>query len=222
MFAMKMQRRDDPQDTGPRAAIVVLLLMLIGGSLWYAGPACAQAVEDAEKLIGQVLNPVICPSDPDVIAYGRLVRDAQELYLYHRRTGAVSRVEVRKDDADEPVETLFTDLFEDQNLDQFSQYEGQLAWRPRLDAKERQWFAFVSGGQTGFDIHLSYIDAQGRPASEPPLALPFDGLEQFPRWSPDGQHLVFVSGNEAGSDTWRPTWARCSPAGTAGPSSRSA
>ena len=181
-------------------ALGVWMMILLGVSLGQAG---AQAVGGADKLIGQVQNPVLCPSDPDIVAFGRLVRDAQELYLYNRRTGAVASVQVRADDAAPALtETLFTDLFEDQNLDQFSQYDGQLSWRPRLDAKERQWFAFISGGRTDFDVYLSYVDAQGRPASEAPIRLPFDGLEQFPKWGPDGQQLIFISGNASGSDLY--------------------
>ncbi len=178
-------------------------MMILLGSVMVAGEAGAQVSADTDKLVGQVQNPVLCPSDPDIVAFGRLVRDAQELHLYNRRTGVVAQVQIRKDDAaPEPTETLFTDLFEDQNLDQFSQYDGQLSWRPRLDARERQWFAFISGGQTDFDIFLGYVDAQGRLGADPPIRLPFDGLEQFPKWSPDGQQLVFVSGNASGSDLY--------------------
>ncbi|MFQ5572156.1 MAG: TolB family protein [Rhodothermales bacterium] len=167
--------------------------------------AGAQNIEevDQDKLTGQVHNPAICPSDPDIIAYGRLFRDALELYLYNQRTQRVERVQVPKDDeAAGGIETLFTDLFEAQNLDKFSRYDGQLSWRPRLDAKERQWFAFISGSEGGFDMYLSYVDAQGQLATETPIRLSFDGLEQFPKWSPDGQQLVFVSGNESGSDLY--------------------
>jgi Tol biopolymer transport system component len=178
-------------------------MLLLDLGLLGAGPAHAQVPATADRLVGQVQNPVICPSDPDIIAFGRLVRDAQELHLYNRRTGLVTQVQIRADDAArEPSETLFTDLFEGQNLDQFSQYDGQLSWRPRLDANGRQWFAFISGGRTDFDIHLSYVDAQGRLAPESPVRLPFSGLEQFPRWSPDGQQLVFISGNASGSDLY--------------------
>ena len=198
-----MKSRHHPHHAGLRKLVGVLMMILFGGSLLGVDPVGAQVSDDADKLVGQVQNPVICPSDPDIVAFGRLVRDAQELYLYNRRTGRVSQVQLRREDApQEPTETLFTDLFEDQNLDQFSRYDGQLSWRPRLDAKERQWFAYISGGQTNFDIHLSYIDAQSRLASEPPIRLHFAGLEQFPQWSPDGQQLVFVSGNASGSDLY--------------------
>ena len=174
-------------------ALFLFLLLLV--------PA-VHAQDDADKLVGQVQSPSISPSNPDIIAYGRLLRDAQELYLYNRRTGHVQRVQVPRTEEGPPIPASFTSLFEEQNLEQFSRYDGQLAWRPRLDARQRQWFAFISGGGAGFDIQLSYVDAQGRLAAEPPITLAFDGLEQFPRWSPDGQQLVFVSGNNLGSDLY--------------------
>lgn len=177
-----------------KSQLVLLLAVLLVPAV--------HAQDDADKLTGQVQSPSISPSNPDVIAYGRLLGDAQELYVYNRRTGHAQRVQVPQREAGPSMPASFTSLFEEQNLDQFSRYDGQLSWRPRLDARQRQWFAFISGGGAGFDVQLSYVDAQGRLASEPPITLAFDGLEQFPRWSPDGQQLVFVSGNNLGSDLY--------------------
>ncbi len=178
-------------------------LVLCGIGLLLAPAALAQEAP-ADRLAGKVQNPAIAPSDPDLVAFERLDADALELYVYHRRTGAVSRVQVRKQERQAPrPATPFTSLFEEQELGRYSRYDAQLAWRPRLDAQERQWFIFVSsGGEAGFDLHLSYVDARGRLATEPPIALSLDGLEQFPQWSPDGQRLVFVSGTERGSDLY--------------------
>ncbi len=167
--------------------------------LWL-GPAAAQ---DAAKLTGPVRRPVLCPSNPDLVAYERTARDAQELYLYDKASGTVQQVAAPPSEESAPAaETSFTELFEAAELDRFSRYDGQLTWRPRLDPAGRQWFAFVGGSGSGFDLYLSYVDDRGRLAADPPIHLAFDGLEQFPRWSPDGRTLLFVSGNESGSDLY--------------------
>lgn len=164
----------------------------------------AQDGSDASKLVGRIQSPTISPSNPDLIAYERLLRDAQELYLYHRGTGRVTRIQGgRAENGARTADASFLNLFDERDLSTLSSYDGQLAWRPRLDAQERQWFAFVSsGGGGGFDLYLSYVDAQGRLAREQPLHLPFSGTEQFPRWSPDGLSLAFVSGEKANTDLY--------------------
>lgn len=181
--------------------LLVLCLGFCSAPLFTVQPAFAQDTSDESKLVGQVQNPSISPSNPDIIAYERVARDAQELYLYNRRTGIVSRVQVQKDqEGTEAGRPSFLSLLDDQDPSRFSRYDGQLSWRPRLDAEERQWFAFVSsGGGAGFDLYLSYYDADGQLATEPPIRLAYAGTEQFPQWSPDGQRLIFVSGDASGN-----------------------
>lgn len=190
-----------------RSAYVQRLAIGVVAVLVWMPPVQGQDALDVSKLVGQVQNPVINTANPDLIAYERLLRDAQELYLYHRRTGAITRVRGGvEEDAMPEVDVSFLNLFADRDLDRLSSYDGQLAWRPRLDALERQWFAFVSGGSGGgIDLHLSYVDADGRLATEAPLRLSFSGTECFPQWSPDGTSLLFVSGTEGVSDLfWIP------------------
>jgi Tol biopolymer transport system component len=156
--------------------------------------------ENDPRLAGQIYSPLFCPSNPDLVAYERQVEDIQELYLYNYRTGEIQAIRA-VGEAGGKKEDPFQSLFETRQLDDFTRFEGQLDWRPVLDDKQRQWFIFVSnGGGKSFDLYLSYVDRYGRMASEPALHLAHDGVDQYPRWAPDGASLVFVSGDKSGSD----------------------
>jgi Tol biopolymer transport system component len=152
------------------------------------------------RLAGQIYSPLFCPSNPDLVAYERQIEDIQELYLYHYQTGEIQQIRA-VGEVGSKKEDPFQSLFQAQRLDDFARFEGQLDWRPQLDDKQRQWFVFVSnGGAKSFDLYLSYVDRYGRMANEPTLHLTHDGVDQYPKWSPDGNSLVFVSGDKSGSD----------------------
>ena len=172
---------------------------------WWSRPALPQDakpmpnVNDA-RLAGQIYSPSFCPGNPDVVAYERQEGDVQELMLYHFQTGEIQTIRATTSGAS-AKEDPFKSLFASQNLSDYSRFDGQLHWRPELDSYNRQWFVFVStGGARSFDLYLSYVDHNGRLAEEPPLHLAHEGVDQYPKWSPDGNSLVFVSGGREGSD----------------------
>ena len=154
-----------------------------------------QDLSDLAKLTGQVQNPSVCPSNPSIIAYERIERDVQEILLYNVEAQTVVRAGKSEESTGKMSLTLDEAL--DEIAQDFSRYEGQLAWRPLLDADGRQWFAYVGSDGDELDLYLSYMDTQGRLSRQAPIKLPFSGTERWPQWAPDGQSIVFISGSPA-------------------------
>ena len=181
------------------------LLALVAG-LWILAWLCGSDPGYAadERLSGQIYSPNFSPSNPDIVAFERRAGDAWELYIYNRRSGDVQQLTAATGASPKAGSDVFEDLFrEEEESANVTRFEGQLSWRPVLDSKGRQWFAFVSSGdEQSYDLYLSYIDTDGRLAADGLKHLTYDGVDQMPRWSPDGQSLVFVSGSGRGNDLY--------------------
>lgn len=157
---------------------------------------------DDIRLTGQIESPNFAPVSPMIVAYERREKDVQELYLVNIQTKRISKVTAQANEKSAASED-FSFLLNDQPNIKLSRYEGQLEWRPVLDSRGRQWFAFISSGANrDYDIYLSWVDEYGALSSEPALQLPHSGTDHYPRWSPDGQVLLFVSEGATGMDLY--------------------
>lgn len=155
--------------------------------------AAGQSEPAQSPLEGSIYNPAFSPSNPSLLAYERQVEDTRELYLYNysgedppQRITAVDGV------AEEGEKEALSTLFGTETEKDVKRFEGQLAWRPVLDAKGRQWFVFSSSAaSSGAGLYLSYITVSGRLA-DTTISLPFEGQATLPEWSPKGRQLVFT------------------------------
>jgi|GEM_PF-4657426 len=166
-----------------------------------AGRAQQQRVMNNDELLsGQVFSPTFSRRNPDLMSYERQIEDKRSLCIYNYRTGETQLIKAVAS-ASSPDEDILNRLFESRKLEQFTQFDGQLDWRPTLDEKDRQWFVFVSNGSAkSYDLYISYLDRRGVLATEPPICLTHPGVDQFPKWSPDGNSLAFVSESKSGGD----------------------
>jgi dipeptidyl aminopeptidase/acylaminoacyl peptidase len=138
---------------------------------------------------GKIYAPAFSPSDRSLVAYERQVGDTRELFLYETETGDIQQITARQAGSDSEGGAL-QGFFgtDDQDL---RLVEGQLAWRPILDANGRQWFVFVSSeGEQGYGLYLSYVTPEGK-LGDRVVPLAFDGQAGLPDWSPDGDQIVF-------------------------------
>lgn len=179
---------------------VWIVAPLVWGLLFCTGIAPTLRAQDQEalgleKLEGQVQNPSICPANPSIIAYERIEGDIQEILLYNLEAQTVTRAGRSEEGTGKMSVGL--DEQREQMVQDFSRYEGQLAWRPLLDANGHQWFAYVGSNAEELDLYLSYIDTQGRLSQQNPIHLSYPGTERWPQWAPDGQSLIFISGSPA-------------------------
>ncbi|MCK5145831.1 PD40 domain-containing protein [bacterium] len=157
---------------------------------------------DDVQLKGQIYHPLFAPAKPYLVAYERQAGDKQKLFIYNILSGKVHSVSAVTNKVKESKDA-FSLLMSPQSTRQLSIYEGQLDWRPILDAKGRQWFIFVSSGEhKSYDLYLSYVDQNGQVAKEQPIRLERVGTDHFPRWSPDGNKLIFVGQGKKGMDLY--------------------
>ncbi len=159
-------------------------------------------IPDSQKLKGQIYHLQFAPSNPGLLAYERLILDKQEIYFYNINTSRLQHITALSNTAKE-TGNIFENLLRQPDIANLSSYEGQLDWRPVLDAQGRQWFVFVSSGDNkGYDLYLSYIGPDGKVANKKPIRLQRRGTDHFPKWSPDGNSLVFVGESEQGMDIY--------------------
>lgn len=175
-----------------------LVALLVCSALLCLGVPLSGA-QDAELLRGGIYAPSPSPSNPNFVAYERQIQSQRAIYLIDLSTGDITHVSVEDDRTDE--ETDFFPVFGgNEELEGLEGFDTSLAWRPVLDSRDRQWFAFVSSGDgSGYGLYLWYVDAEGTLGEEGGFRIPFDGATQHPAWSADGKHLVF-SGSERGAE----------------------
>jgi Tol biopolymer transport system component len=177
-----------------------MIIFLHGSGATGRAQEQAKVMLNDERLSGQIYSPKFSRLNPELVAYERQIEDRQELYIYNYGRRELQLIKATGT-ASSQEEDILNRLFESRKLAEFTQFDGQLDWRPTLDEKGRQWFVFVSnGGAKSFDLYLSYVDRRGVLATEAPIRLAHDGVDQFPKWSPDGKSLVFVSGGKSGGD----------------------
>jgi len=179
-----------------RLGIVAFLATVTCYSNLMLSPAAwAQDAQDAlAQAEGRVLSPSINPWNPDFVMYERIPsREIKSLYLLDLRTNRIDHVELSRTTGGGVLEHRDPMSPRPQS---FSLYEGEIDWRPCLDAGERQWFAYVGSSiaTDGLDLFLSFVDSQGRLSSATPIHIHHEGAVQTPKWSPDCQSLIFVSG----------------------------
>ena len=148
---------------------------------------------DNPKISGQLFHPKICPNRLNYVAFVRQVRDNRQLWLYDARDKGLEQITPRR------TSTQIEDVnAEDEEQDNFFKgYEDELEWCPVLhDGK--QYFAFVSaGGVNNHDIYLGCVGCATY------TRLTYDPeVDDSPRWTPDGNGLVFVSARSGGGDLY--------------------
>jgi dipeptidyl aminopeptidase/acylaminoacyl peptidase len=144
----------------------------------------------AQQSPGRAFNPLASALLPDVIAFEQLDRDRRELLFMRASSGEVFPARQRATTASGGGVVL-PDLGSDRR--DLTSFSGDLDWRPKLDGR-RLWFAYVESDGAGLRLLLNFIESNGRLATSDPIRVPFEGNVRAPRWSPDGKHLVFVSG----------------------------
>jgi len=144
------------------------------------------------KITGQLFHPRMCPNKTNYVAFIRQVRDNRELWLYESKSKELSQIS--------PYSR--TRKLEDVNLDEdseglFKGYEDEIDWCPVLHGGE-QYFAYVSaGGVNNHDVYLSCIGCKEH------TRVTFDPeVDGFPKWTPDGKGLVFVSARTGDGDLY--------------------
>ena len=163
-------------------------------------PAFGQ--DDSGAARGRVFSPVFSPDDARFLAYEREDGDQRRLFIRDRERGVDHQVSRRPEDTSGQKNILAEWMTLGSDLAELSMYEGELEWRPARDG-DRYWFAYVSTETGDWDIFLSFIDRNGSLSPDPPIQLrsPSGRIERWPKWSPDGDMLIFVSSEErAGSD----------------------
>jgi hypothetical protein len=163
-----------------------VLVALLGSFVASAPPLAAQ------RSLGRVFNPSINPRLPDVVAFERLDEERRELHFLRVQDGSVQPL--RRTAAAAPAGGIrLPDLSGDDSP--VTAFSGDLDWRPLADGS-RNWFAYVASGGSGIRLYLDYLDERGRPSEAGPIRVPFEGSVRVPRWSPNGQHLAFISDNQ--------------------------
>jgi len=183
-----------------------IVFFLLGLLFLLAFPASGQdpiEIRDIRAIIstemkgmeGQVFDPQICPSDPDLVAFQRQIKDTQELYIVDLLSGKLEKVTSRRE------EEKKEDYREESPGGYLQGVDWQLDWRPVLDSRQRQWYVFVGdGGVDNFDLYLGVAGEDTR------IQLTDDGYNKFvdaqPKWSPDGKHIVFISQRTGNGDMY--------------------
>lgn len=177
----------------PQVALIFCLGMLCLGTP-------LSVAQDSDLLRGGIYAPSSSPSNPDLVAYERQVESQRAIYLVNLSTGDITHVSVADDSTTDRENDFFAGFSGNEELEGLEGFDTGLVWRPVLDSRDRQWFAFVSSGDgSGYGLYLWYVDAEGTLGEEGPFRIPFDGATQHPSWSADGKHLVF-SGSERGAE----------------------
>lgn len=151
--------------------------------------AISVGAQQSQQTAGVISHPVASPVFPGIVAYDRIVGDRQELQFIRLSTQQVFST-VR---AQPPARASSVVSMPDTNGTTISAYAGQIDWRPVTD-RGRSWFAYLASDDRGtVGLMLNYIDGSGQLAKSPAMRIPFAGQARSPRWSPDGNHLAFVS-----------------------------
>jgi hypothetical protein len=152
--------------------------------------------QNTELLRGGIYAPAPSPSNPNIVAYERQIESQRGIYLIDLSSGGITQVSVDDADVIEDENDFFAGFGGSEELERLEGFDTGLAWRPVLDSRDRQWFAFVSSGDgSGYGLYLWYVDTEGMLGEEGPFRIPFDGATQHPAWSANGKHLIF-SGSE--------------------------
>ncbi len=183
-----------------KATRFLLGAFILTGCILGGDSSTAQDRSEVDR--GRVFSPVFSPDNGRFLAFEKEEGDQRRLYIRDRVRQVDHRVSLMKADAGEHHNVLADWMSLGGDIAELSMYEGELEWRPKRDGN-RYWFAFVSTATGDWDIFLSYIDDEGNLAAEAPIQLRSASgrIERWPKWSPGGDRIVFVSSEDrTGSD----------------------
>lgn len=141
-------------------------------------------------------EPRYAPAFPYILSYARTDNHKRTLHLVNQNTSAVYDISQAVIASNDALNKFFSDKFDSQKLN-LDYYSGELDWRPVLDSKGRQWYTFISSTNSGeLVLNFNYLDSNGVPIKNGTVQFSFQGEIRSPKWSPDGNMLVFSSRNQ--------------------------
>jgi hypothetical protein len=141
-------------------------------------------------------EPKYSPAFPYILSYTRTDSHQRTLHLINQNTQNIYDISEVVISSNGTLGRFFDNRF-DTDKKELDYYSGELNWRPVLDSKGRQWYTFISSTGTGeLIVNFNYVDRNGLPSGKTVLQYNFQGEIRTPKWSPDGQMLVFSSRNQ--------------------------
>jgi hypothetical protein len=141
-------------------------------------------------------EPKYSPAFPYILSYTRTDSHQRTLHLINQNTQNVYDISEVVISSNGALGKFFNNRF-DTDKKELDFYSGELNWRPVLDYKGRQWYTYVSSTSAGeLIVNFNYIDRNGLPSGLSAMQYNFQGEIRTPKWSPDGQMLVFSSRNQ--------------------------
>ncbi len=143
-----------------------------------------EVIGESVVLSGRLAAPLVCPHDPSRVAF-QLIGGLERLYVV---------------DEDDPSRTpaLVSSVGDDEDTASPTVFDGQADWMPVADRSGRAWIVFSGSGRyNNRDIYLTYA---GAPAAWRLTDDPEPDLT--PRFSPDGDRIVFVSVRSGSGDVY--------------------
>ncbi len=142
---------------------------------------------------GKISSPQFCPYDPNLISFVVITRGSRKLFIYNISDKKIFEIKSIPPGISENL----------RNLIPLESYNDELHWRPTEDKSGKKWFTFVGSGiGNNHDIYINFYSEEEHPGGVPIRLTSGQEVDNVPKWSPDGNKIVFVSGKTGGGDLY--------------------